>query len=290
MGCMASFEGSQQERPFSPQEQTLWISFIKQVALRALQPMEALYLSEAEQEAYKDAPLTNERYQAWLAWMEAIDEAPSPPFQNTSFVDEGLLVESIKTFTHVMEVLKEQKKKKRPSLNTQERLGLPKILQYIPLEKLTFLSLMIGGKTPQQLEIDLETQGFKMGDTARFMMKSKDFTTEPQQEQISLVHLTVDALFNDGRNHTTDEVYARAKDLGLELCPAELGPHLRLAYKDQPLNEWIYVAMQQIADPGRYSRVFGVGRGGDGLWLFDEWAKPMYGWDPQDEFVLRLRK
>lgn len=159
-----------------------------------------------------------------------------------------------------------------------------------PEGKITRQSLEIGGQTASELEGALERAGFKISDYARSMLKHKDFTTENQAEQTDLVRLTVDALFNDGRVHTTDEVFSKAKDFGLELCPAEVGPHLRLNYKDQPLDEWVYVAMKQITDPDGGPRVFYVERGGGGSWLYDSWADPGYEWDPEDRFVFRLCK
>lgn len=159
-----------------------------------------------------------------------------------------------------------------------------------PEGKITRQSLEIGGQTKDQLEAALERAGFNVSDYARSMMKSQDFTTERQKEQTDLVRLTVDALFNDGRTHTTDEVFSRAKEFGLELCPAEVGPHLRLSYKDQPLDEWIYVAMKQISGSGGYPYVFNVERDDGGSWLSYGWARPDNEWNPEDKFVFRLRK
>jgi hypothetical protein len=43
------------------------------------------------------------------------------------------------------------------------------------------------------------------------------------------------------------DIYARAVALGFELCPAEVGPTLRLNYLDQPLGEFLRIAMQSVS-------------------------------------------
>jgi len=63
------------------------------------------------------------------------------------------------------------------------------------------------------------------------------------------------------------DVYARAIALGFELCPAEVGPALRLQYLDQPLGEFLRIAMTPVA---RYTGElvdFTLGNGGAGLML-----------------------
>ena len=63
------------------------------------------------------------------------------------------------------------------------------------------------------------------------------------------------------------DIYARAISLGFELCPAEVGPALRLQYLDQPLGEFLRIAMTPVA---RYTGElvdFTVGNGGAGLVL-----------------------
>ena len=123
------------------------------------------------------------------------------------------------------------------------------------------------------------------------MLKSKDFSTQKKPEQVATVRLRVRDLFGNSSNtQTTEDIYKKAQDFGLDLCPAEVGPHLRLNYKDQPLGEWFSIAMKQIADPDGYPNVFYLERYEDGVWLDYNWAKPEYKWDPDNELIFRLRK
>jgi hypothetical protein len=149
--------------------------------------------------------------------------------------------------------------------------------------------LAIGGRTAKQLESSLASEGFRIGDWARSMLRSRDFTTLPEEQTLNLVRVKVADLGLAG-NPTTDQIYAKANDLGLDLCPAEVGPQLRLAYKDQPMDEWLYVGMKQITDSDGNPDVFGLGRDDDGLWLHDDWASPDGTWGPRSEFVFSLRK
>ncbi len=148
-------------------------------------------------------------------------------------------------------------------------------------------SLEIGGKDKNQLKKELEKEAINTFSYAGDMLLSKEFTTLEAKEQINLVRLTVNDLFADNKIHTTQEIYQRAEELGLELCPEETGPNLRLKYQDQPLNEWIYIATKQITDRVGDPYVFGLGRDGGGLWLGDDWTYPAGRWGPDGGFVFR---
>ena len=63
------------------------------------------------------------------------------------------------------------------------------------------------------------------------------------------------------------DIYVRAASLGFELCPAEVGPALRLDYLDQPLGEFLHIAMKPVARYTGELVKFVVGGGGLGLLL-----------------------
>ena len=63
------------------------------------------------------------------------------------------------------------------------------------------------------------------------------------------------------------DIYARAITLGFELCPAEVGPALRLNYLNQPLDEFLRIAMKPVALYSGALVAFTVGNGGASLLL-----------------------
>ena len=169
---------------------------------------------------------------------------------------------------------------------------LPDNLEHVyasfPESRIKRETIEIGGKSADQLEREMEQAGIHVYDYAKDMLHSPDFTTNPTPINIDTVRLKVGDL-GFSSSATTDQIYAKAKELGLELCPAEVGPHKRLK-DDQPLGEWEYIAMKQIADRRGDPLVFWLGRRGDGLWLRSSWADPGSSWDPDNQFVFSLRK
>ena len=170
---------------------------------------------------------------------------------------------------------------------------LPENLEHVytsfPEKKIRRENVEIGGKSAEQLISEMEAAGINISDYAKSMLKNREFVPGKNPEEATLIRLTV-ADLGFKSSATTDQIYERAQTLGLELCPADTGPNYRLKYQNQPLNEWIYMGMKQITGSGGGPRVFGLGRDGDGLWLHDSWATPGSEWNPDDEFVFRLRK
>lgn len=170
---------------------------------------------------------------------------------------------------------------------------LPGTIEHIytsfPEGKIVRDRVEIGGQDKDQLQQELKKQKINVNDYAKSMMESKDFTTLEKEEPIELVRLKVKDL-GLGNNPTTDQIYGRAGELGLELCPAEVGPHYRLKYLDQLMGEWIYIGMKQISARDGYPYVFSLVRFGDGLWLCYYWAEPMSEWDSRYGVVFARRK
>ncbi len=87
-----------------------------------------------------------------------------------------------------------------------------------------------------------------------------------------------------------DVICKRIVERGFDLCPAEAGPALRLAYKDQPNGELLIVAMEALTDSDGCPFVFCVAHDGDGLRLGTVYGSPGYLFYPAGRFVVARRK
>lgn len=169
--------------------------------------------------------------------------------------------------------------------------GIEHIYTSFPEGRIRQDTVDIGGTTKKELIRQLEEKGINTSDYARDMLNSPDFTAGKESETANLIRLKVGDLgFSENKYPTTKEIYQRAEELGLELCPAETGPQYRLKYADQPMGEWLRIGMKQITDRYGSPSVFSLGRDGDGLWLGSSWAGPDDGWYPDSKCVFRLRK
>ena len=146
-----------------------------------------------------------------------------------------------------------------------------------------------GLKTADDFRKFLKDNGFSIGDYANDILGKPTFTAAAEEIELDLVVASVAELgFKNGA--TREQIYARAKELGLDLCPAEVGPQLRLQYKDQPNGEWLIVAMEPIADSVGGLKLFCVARSDSGLWLFSYCGEPGLVWYSVPRFVFSRRK
>lgn len=160
------------------------------------------------------------------------------------------------------------------------------------------MSITIGG-VPKDDLIEQVRAVRTLSSCAGSMMRHKAFTTLDQQETVTLIDFCpADLGFTE--NPTTTELFnvkrlaqwsaANLDGYIIDLCPAEVGPHLAIQYKDQPKGEVLWVAMERIPGSGGGQGVFIGERGGGRLWLGSGWASPVDRWDLGPRIVFRLRK
>ena len=144
----------------------------------------------------------------------------------------------------------------------------------------------VGGFTKSQLLLELQRHSVSMNESGERLFADDRFTTSETSYRLKTVELTArDLGFPEGA--TADEIFERAGKLGLELCPLELGPHLRLQYLDQPEgchlekanipgSGAITIASKKISEEYRFPNGFYLRRLDGGLWLRGYRATPDY--------------
>jgi len=152
------------------------------------------------------------------------------------------------------------------------------------------IKLGTGLKTADDFRKALKQSGYKIGNWANDILGKPAFATSEREMEIDLVVVSVAELgFGEGARR--GDIYERAISLGLELCPNEVGPQLRLQYKDQPNGEWLRIAMEPISGSDGDLGIFGVGHRGSGLWLVGSDGDPDDFWCDDYRFVfVRPRK
>lgn len=157
----------------------------------------------------------------------------------------------------------------------------------------TFRTIKLGTpglKTADDFRKTIKDGGMEIGDWANDILGKPQFTVAAEETEADLVIVSVAELgFKKGA--TREDIYAKAKELGLELCPNEVGPQLRLQYADQANSEWLIIGMEPIAASGGRLGLFRVGRSGNGLWLSIGAGSPGGVWLGYGRFVfVRPRK
>jgi hypothetical protein len=92
--------------------------------------------------------------------------------------------------------------------------------------------------------------------------------------EIDLVMISVVELGFPQHGASLNAIYTRARSLGLELCPPDLGLALRLSYLNQPRGEFLRIAMKPVARYNRELVDFTVGNDGVSLLVLGGEARP----------------
>ena len=151
----------------------------------------------------------------------------------------------------------------------------------------TWKTLSLGCTSAKAYRAMLKAAGMGIGDYASQMLDK--IPANSVATEVDLVKVTpADLGLKNGGTYA--EICTRAKESNLDLCPTEVGPKLRLEYKDQPRNEWIRIAMEPItASDGRLG-VFDVGHDDDGPWLCRDCGNSDFFWLADCRFVFVRRK
>ncbi len=163
-------------------------------------------------------------------------------------------------------------------------------------------TLEIGGLTKSQLIRKMQQQSISMNEYAKRLFADEKFTTSDTKYSLQIVKIAVEDLdFSDGA--TLSQIFKKASELGLELCPLEVGPHLRLEYLEQPEGDSrnpshqhqapsgsITIASEIISKDDYFPKGFYLRKINDVLWLRGYIADDLHVWNPNDQFIFMKNK
>jgi len=131
----------------------------------------------------------------------------------------------------------------------------------------TWKTISLGSfASPWALFDALDMAGVHVGDTAGEVLHRPAFTVSKVKTRLQLVILAA-ADLGFGERVSLAAFYARARQLGYELCPMELAAQLRLQYRDQPLGDILNIAMEPIATFEGELTSLSIANGGAGLMI-----------------------
>ena len=116
----------------------------------------------------------------------------------------------------------------------------------MPLE--TFVTIKLGTlKNAAAICKAIRNAHVAMSKHTSRLLNNNAFTVATEKIEVDLVSASLDELgLNDKAQYS--DICQKGRRLGLDLCPAEIGPQLRLQYMDQPEGEHLRIAMEPIAN------------------------------------------
>jgi hypothetical protein len=120
----------------------------------------------------------------------------------------------------------------------------------------------------------LDSAKIKIGDSADEILGRPAFPYARTKTDVELAVLSAADLGVESDQASLAEVYQRARQAGLELCPAGVGPQLRLEYRNQPLGEALDIAMEPVATYRGDPTILTLVNWGTGLMLIGRDGRP----------------
>ena len=144
--------------------------------------------------------------------------------------------------------------------------GELKVVEVHPREFPVWKTVKLGTcKTPGAYYMALKEAGVNISPLCSGTLDR--ITCSKGEIDLDLVALSVaDLGLKEDARYTN--ICAKAQEFGLELCPAEVGPALRLQYGDQPEGEELRIAMKDLIDCSGDLDIFVVEHDGNGLLLY----------------------
>jgi len=119
-----------------------------------------------------------------------------------------------------------------------------------------FKTITIGDyDSVQKIGAELIKRNFVFSDQCQVVMSNIEVSKE--KKEIKLFVTTIKEL--TGKNKANYiEVVDAVISKGYKLCPAEVGPQLRLQYDDQTYNDWLRILMEPISLWGKGKKIFAL--------------------------------
>lgn len=122
-------------------------------------------------------------------------------------------------------------------------------------------------RTVYALRDALRQRQIWIGDLAAEMLRLPTFTLSSAHTSVDLSVTKVSQLGLGSNGASFAEIHAHATEVGLDLCPPDVGPQLRLQYPDQKLGEYLLIGMAPLPTANGSDACFLVGNGGAGLFI-----------------------
>jgi hypothetical protein len=108
--------------------------------------------------------------------------------------------------------------------------------------------ITVGGLSGLELLARLESSGIQLNEIARQILTDENFKACAQPSRIKVVFKSLSELGLPNGGFLSEAIDA-AVALGYRLCPLDLGPHLRLAYRNQDEGSIGFEAIKHQAPP-----------------------------------------
>lgn len=150
-------------------------------------------------------------------------------------------------------------------------------------------TVKLGGKSAAELIGDLEAAGYRISDWARYIKNQSEFVGSSARE-VKIARIKVRDLGFTEMLTRMSAVYERISTSDvIDLLPPDAAPYVRLAYNDQPMDEWLGVPMKSFSGSGSGPTVF-VSRDDHGALLSAGPFDPDGLCSLDDQLLVALRK